>query len=343
MLPAADPRHAPQRHAAPRHVGFLLLPGFPLMSYASAVEPLRGAGVLAGHPLYRWSHYTFDGAPARASNGIAIAPDGELTESAGLDMLFVCAGGNPAAFDHRPTFARLRGLAAGGLVLGAMSGGAYVLARAGLLNGRRCTIHWEHIPALVEEFPHLQLERTLWVFDRDRISCAGGLAAFDMMVEMIARQHGPELAIEVGDWYLHSRARSGGDAQRSSLRERLGVANPRLLRVLAMLEQQTDVPPDRASLAKAAGVTPRQLDRLFAAHLGTSLGAYSLGVRLERARALLRQTGLAVAEVAVACGFIATGHFARAYRARFGLSPRQDRGGTAALAARAGGKGDQGV
>lgn len=309
----------------PRRVGFLLLPGFPLMSHASAVEPLRAANAITGQALYEWAHLSIDGAPVAASSGVTIAPDLRLEDAGVLDVLFVCAGGNPATFDHRPTFARLRALASGGLAIGGMSGGTYVLARAGLLAGRRCTIHWEHIPALLEEFPDLDLERTLYVFDRDRVTCAGGLAAFDMMIELIARKHGADLGVRVSEWYLHTRARSGDDAQRLSLRERYRIPNARVLKVLALMEERIETPLTREALAAAAGVTLRQLERLFVTHLGATLGEHYLAVRLERARSLLRQTALPIAEVAVACGFIATGHFSRVFRTRFGHPPSAER------------------
>lgn len=295
------------------------------MSYASAVEPLRAAVTLSGEPLYAWSHLGIDDGPVISSSGVSIAPDLGLEAAAGLDLLMVCAGGNPAAFDHKPTFARLRALSAGGLAIGGMSGGAWILARAGLLAGRRATIHWEHIPALLEAFPDLALERSLWVIDRDRITCAGGLASFDMMVELIGRRHGADLALRVCDWYLHARSRSGDDAQRLSLRERWRTTNDRLLKVLAVMEERIEEPVGRAALARVAGVTVRQLERLFSAHLGSTLGDHYLGLRLDRARTLLRQTSLSVAEIAVACGFAAPGHFSRVYRVRFGRTPTGER------------------
>ena len=316
----------------PTHrVGFLLLPGFPLMSYASAVEPLRAAVTLEGAPLYAWHHLGIDEKPVVSSSGVAVVPDMGLSDAGDLDVLFVCAGGNPATFDDEATFSELRRLAAHGLPIGGMSGGTWILARAGLLAGRRATIHWEHIPALVEAFPDLALERSLWVIDRDRITCAGGLAAFDMMVELIGRRHGRDLALRVCEWYLHTRTRSGDDAQRLSLGERWGTVNDRLLKVLAVMEERLEEPVPREALARVAGVTVRQLERLFSAHLGVTLGEHYLGLRLERARTLLRQTGLSVAEVAVACGFAAPAHFARAYRARFGAPPSAERmpGGSA--------------
>ncbi|PPQ31525.1 hypothetical protein CCR94_09155 [Rhodoblastus sphagnicola] len=299
------------------------------MSYASAVEPLRAANVLAGETLYCWSHLSLDGAPVRASVGLEIVPDLTWETARALDSLFVCAGGNPAAFDHKPTFSRLRALAAAGVEIGGMSGGAFVLARAGLLRRRRCTIHWEHIPALLEEFPDLQLERTLYVFDGGSstglATCAGGLAAFDMMADLIGRRHGAQLAAGVSEWYLRTHSRSGEEAQRLSLRERTRVANDKVLKALALMEERIEHPLARKTLAEAAGVSVRQLERLFAAHLGRSLASHYLGLRLDRARKLLRQTSLSVVEVALACGFAASGHFSRVYKARFGCAPTVER------------------
>ena len=192
------------------------------------------------------------------------------------------------------------------------------------MERRRCAIHWEHIPALIEEFPDLRLERTLYVFDGDRITCAGGLAAFDMMAALIARRHGDDLAMAVSEWYLRTQSRSGEDSQRVSLRERYRVANESVAGVGA------DGGADRnAAVARGAGrrrgVTLRQLERLFASHLHETLSQHYLGLRLERARKLLRQTSLPVVEVAIACGFVASGHFSRVYRRASGIR----RGGSA--------------
>lgn len=295
------------------------------MSYASAVEPLRAANVLAGAPLYRWSNLSVDREPARASVGVTVAPDLGLDDADQLDQLFVCAGGNPAAFEHKPTFARLRAAAAAGVAVGGMSGGSYILARAGLLDGRRCTIHWEHIPALIEEFPDVLLERSLYVFDGDRATCAGGLAAFDMMVDLIGRRRGARLAMAVSEWYLRTQVRSGEEDQRIALRDRAQVANPRVLKALALMEERLEAPLSRERLAEAAGVTLRQLERLFARHMRKSVAGHYQDLRLDRARKLLRQTSLPVMEVAVACGFVAGGHFSRVYKARFGHSPKAER------------------
>lgn len=317
-LPASDA-------GAPAHVGFLLIPDFALLPYASAIEPLRAANRLSGRLLYRWSHVSLDGAPASASNGVAIAADAGVGADLRLDYLFVCAGGNPARFHHQPTFAWLRQLARRGIRLGGISGGPYLLARANLLAGYRFTLHWEHAPAFLEDYPDLDLRRSLYEIDRDRLTCSGGTAPLDMLHAVIARDHGTDLALAVSEWFLQTRVREGAGPQRMPLRERLGIAHAPLLNVIGRMEQTIEHPEARQDLARLAGVSLRQLERLFRQHLGRSLGEHYLILRLDRARDLLRQTSLSVLEIALACGFASASHFSRSYAARFGYPPRSER------------------
>jgi transcriptional regulator GlxA family with amidase domain len=310
---------------APTRVGFLLLPDFALMSYASAVEPLRAANRLAGRELYSWRHISVDGEAATASNGASIRADHRVGEKIALDALFVCAGGNPALFSDPAVYRWLRVLARNGAAIGGVSGGAYVLARAGLLDGYRATIHWEHLPAFSEEFPHLAIERSLFEIDRDRLTCAGGIAALDLMHALIERDHGHDLAAAVSEWYLHTEVRLGSGPQRMTLRERFGVSNPKLLKALSEIERRIEDPPSRKELAALAGTSVRQLERLFAQHLKTTIGAHGLRARLSRARALLRQTSKPVLEIAVMCGFASASHFSRAYRGAYGHPPKAER------------------
>ena len=321
-LSLRDGPRAPER---PTTVGFLLIPGFALMSYASAMEPFRAANALSGRALYAWRHVGPDGAPVPASNGIFIQPDHKAGDAVALDLLFVCAGGNPALFDDGPTLAWLRALAARGTRIGGVSGGPFVLARAGLLDGYRCTIHWEHQPALREAFPHLDVTRNLYEIDRDRLTCSGGIAALDMMHEVIERAHGSALAAAVSEWFLQTQVRAGDGPQRMALRERTGIADRKLLKVLEHMEANLEEPAGRAALAARAGVSVRQLERLFRTHLGRTLGAHYLDLRLRRAQTLMRQTTLPILEVAIACGFVSASHFSRSYRRRFGAPPRAER------------------
>ena len=216
-------------------------------------------------------------------------------------------------------------LARQSVAIGGVSGGAYVLARSGLLDGYRATIHWEHLPAFSEEFPHVSVERNLFVIDRDRLTCAGGIAALDLMHALIERDHGHDLAAAVSEWYLHTEVRSGSVPQRMTLRERFGVSNPKLLKALSEIERRIEEPPGRDELAAVAGTSVRQLERLFAQHLGTTMGVHGLRVRLTRARELLRQTSKPVLDIAVMCGFTSVSHFSRAYRVAFGHPPRAER------------------
>lgn len=307
------------------HVGFLLIPEFAMLPYVSVIEPLRAANRLSGRQLYRWSHISIDGEPTAASNGVRIQADFCVGTDVPFDYVFVCAGGNPALFRHPATFVWLRHLARRGVKIGGVSGGPYILARAKVLTGYRFTIHWEHAPAFVEDYPELDLRRSLYEIDRDRLTSSGGAAPLDMMHAVIAREHGSELAVAVSEWFLQTRVREGTGPQRMPLRERLGIAHAPLLRVISRMEKTVENPVPREELASLADVSLRQLERLFRQHLNCSLGEHYLALRLDRARDLVRQTSLSVLEIALACGFTSASHFSRTYRARFGQAPRTER------------------
>jgi len=307
-------------------VGFLLIPGFALLTYASAVEPLRAANQLTGKPLYRWWHAAPGDKPAIASTGVAISPDLKFASDARpLDLMIVCAGGNPATFSDRRTFAWLRRLASRGVIIGGISGGPFILAKAGLLNDRRCTVHWEHLPALREAFPRVQLTQSLFQIDGDRITCSGGVAGLDMMVALITRDHGYELGSAVSEWFLHTHIREGTRPQRMDLRSRLGVADDRLLKALKVMEVQIETPLSRARLAELAGLSLRQLERAFQSQLGRGVHQHYLSLRLTRSRQLLHETSMSVLEIGLATGFTSASQFCRAFRRQFGATPSQIR------------------
>ena len=310
---------------SPQTVGFLLVPGFALMSYAAAIEPLRAANLLSGKELYRWWHAAPGGKPVTASNGVAIIPDCGTSSDRDADMVFVCAGGNPAIFGDKAVFAWLRRLARKGVTIGGISGGPYVLAKAGLLDERRATLHWEHLPAFREAFPNVTVVPSLFEIDGNRITCSGGISALDMMVALIQRDHGRQLAASVGEWFLHTHIREGFGPQRMDLRYRLGVADEKLLHVLRVMERSIETPFSRATLAHEAGISLRQLERLFQRHIGHGIHGHYRWLRLERARQLLRETSLPVLDVALATGFASSSQFARAYSRAFGEPPSDTR------------------
>ncbi|MGJ5180192.1 GlxA family transcriptional regulator [Bradyrhizobium oligotrophicum] len=320
-----DGKGSKNDEARVHRVGFLLIPGFALMSYASAAEPLRAANALSGRTFYRWRHIAIRGTDIQASNGVRIPADDTIGSAARVDSIVVCAGGNPATFSHLPTLSYLRSAARHGVRLIGVSAGPFILAQAGLLDGYRCTIHWEHMPAFTETFPTLPLSRSLFEIDRDRFTCAGGIAALDMMHAMIRIDYGTRLASAVSDWFLQTEVRRGEAAQRLSPAERFGVHHPKLVDTMLRMEKRIERPLAPSDLARLADLSLRQLERLFAQYLGTTIHRRYLQIRLEHARGLLRQSTLAIGEVALATGFATPMHFARCYRRRFGLAPREER------------------
>lgn len=310
-------RRAPRvEPAGPVRVGFVLVPDFPLMAYTAAVEPLRAANTLSGCPLYEWWHAAPGGGAVRASNGVTILTDVEVGSAREAERVFVCAGGNPAGFEDPALFAWLRDLARRGATIGGISGGPYLLARAGLLDGRRCTLHWEHVPAFEERYPGIDVVRSLYEIEGDRVTCSGGIAALDLMLHLIEADHGPGLAAGVSDWFLHNQIREGLSPQRMDLRQRFGVRDPRLLRVLAAMEANLEAPLSREALAELARVSVRQLERLFRDRLGRGLHRHYLDLRLDRAHQLRRESALAASEIAAATGFASADELSRAERRR---------------------------
>jgi len=312
-----------------RTLGMFLTDGFALMSYASVIEPFRAANILAGRTLYDWRHISVDGKPVRASNGASILADQPIGAPLSCDTLFLFAAGDPTAFDDPATFAWLRRLARGNVRLAGVSGGPFLLARAGLLEGYRATIHWDHRLAFEECFPALTLDPGLYVIDRRRVTCAGGTAGLDMAVDLIEREHGHALAAKVSEWFIRTEARGPDRPQRISLSERYGVRDDRVLKALAHMEASMEELASREELARLACVSVRQLERLFRASLSAGIGDTYLAMRLNLARDMLAKTRLPVTSIALACGFRSSSHFAQTFRRRFGHPPSALRAGQA--------------
>ena len=309
----------------PYHVGYFILPNFTMMAFTSAIEPLRLANQVTERKLYEWSLFSADGLPVRASNGVEVSVDDMFHHARDLSAAILCAGNGVQSLDHRDVISALRRLSSFGTSLGAVCTGTYVLAKAGLLDGYQSTIHWENQAALVAEFPELDVTSELFEIDRNRFTCAGGTAAADMMLSIIGRDHGAALAAAVTDQLIHHRIREASERQRMDLRTRLGVAHPRLLAVVARMEETIETPLSCSRLASEAGVSPRQLERLFAKYLGHSPTRHYLTVRLDRARFLLQQTSQPILSVAMACGFVSASHFSKSYNEHFGHTPSTER------------------
>ena len=304
---------------------FSLLPDFSTLAFSSAIEPLRVANRLAGQEVYRWLIATLDGQPAASSGGTRILPDCALDDCRRPDYVIVVAGMEVQRFKGSQAIAALRRLERVGAKIGALSTGSYLLAWAGLLNDYRCTVHWENLDAFREDFPELEISGELFEVDGPRLTCSGGTASLDMMLSLIGERHGRDLATRVAEQFIHERIRETHDRQRMSLRGRLGISHPKLLQVIALMEDNLEEPLPRAELARRAELSNRQLERLFRKYLGRTPTRYYLELRLLRARALLSQTAMSILHVALACGFVSASHFSKCYREFFNKMPREER------------------
>ena len=221
----------------------------------------------------------------------------------------------------------VRRLARRNVALAAVSTGSFVLARAGLLSDRRCTVHWDYADSFAEAFPDIALCNDLFVVDGSILTCAGATAALDMMLQLIGAHHGQDLARQISGQFLHGGIRAAADDQRRMLLG-MGVTNSVVQKAVSLMEAALEEPVPLTELTLRTGVSKRQLERLCRRYLGATPAQYYVQLRLERARRMLRQTDLSVAEVAIACDFVSLSHFAKVYRRHYGLSPREDRKAT---------------
>ncbi|WP_367184142.1 GlxA family transcriptional regulator [Devosia sp.] len=311
--------------SGPQVFGFMLTEQFSMIAFTAALEPLRLANRATGRKLYEWHLYSADGLTAEASNGVRVNVDKSFRDAPNMDAVVVCAGVDVQLIDHRDLISVVRRLTKFGASPGAVCTGTYVLAQAGLLDGYRCTIHWENRPGIRADFPDLDIGEELFEIDRDRFTCAGGVAAADMMLSLIKRDHGEAVSSAVTDQLIHHRIREASERQRMDMRTRLGVADPKLLRIISLMERSIERPLTIAEFARGVALSPRQLERLFLKHLGTSPNRHYIKIRLDHASHLLRQTRMPILDVAMASGFSSASYFSQSYLDHFGHSPSSER------------------
>jgi transcriptional regulator GlxA family with amidase domain len=309
----------------PTRIAFLQVPNYSMIAFASALEPLRLANRQSGSTLYEWQIATALGEPVASSNGLTLSPVTALSDLGALDMLVICGGVDIRDAATKPLLVWLRKFANRKIDLGALCTGSYLLAKADLLNGYRCTIHWENMASMHEDFPEIIVSSELFEIDRDRYTCAGGTSALDMMLHLIARQHGEELAGVVSEACICDRIRGRHDRQRVPLKHRLGTSQPKLAKAVALMEANIEEPMTLDELAQYVGLSRRQLERLFQKYLHCVPTRYYMELRLRRARQLLLQTEMSVFDVAFACGFVSAPHFSKCYRDFFSIPPRDER------------------
>lgn len=314
--------------SGPDKILFVLIPNFSMIALSGVIEPMRLANRLSGKTLYTWETASRDGGAVVASNGFSFNADVSVAEVKQTPSnIILCSGIDAHIYKDNAVIGWMRRWAREGSHIGALCTGAHVLAHAGLLNGYRCTIHWENLDSFTEEFPELDVRAELFEVDRDRFTCAGGVSGLDMMLQEIARKHGQELAANVAEQFMHERMREGHDDQRLPLQARLRISHPKLIRAIAEMEHHTEEALSRDEIADRVGLSRRQLERLFRRYLNTSPARYYLRLRLNRAKTLLTQTTMPVTEVAFASGFTSASHFSKCYRDMFGRTPRAERRG----------------
>lgn len=310
----------------PVRIAFFLVPRFSMMAFAAGIEPLRSANRLSGTRLFEWLLVSADGQPVEASNGIAVATRGPLEELGRLDMIIVCAGLEPAEVERSvKVHHQLRRLTRHGTMVGAISSGSFLLAEAGLLAGRRCTVHWEYLEAFRARYPQLEVTEDLYVIDRDVFTCSGGTAALDMMVHFVSQVAGSRLALGVAEQFIHPQVRTQEAQQRLDLHARYRIENPKLIQVISLMEATLDEPLELKDMARRAHISVRQVERLFRDHLGSSPKTFYLDLRLAKARTLLRGTLGSLRTIALECGFGSPSHFCHAYKRRYGIPPTHER------------------
>ncbi|TCP40975.1 AraC family transcriptional regulator with amidase-like domain [Rhodovulum marinum] len=310
----------------PQDLVFVLLDQFTMLSFAGAIEPFRIANRMSGKTLYRWRLAGEGGEWATCSNGTQVALDIDLGDLGRDEIVLVCGGLNVQAATTRRLVGWLRREARKGRAIAGLCTAAHALARAGLLEGRRATIHWENQDSFLEEFPEIELTKSVFVVDGNRMTTAGGTASIDLALTMIAETHGEDLANAVADQLIYSSIRTDQDTQRLSIPTRIGVRHPKLSQVIQVMEKNLEDPISPAILARDVGMSTRQLERLFRRYLNRSPKRYYMELRLSKARNLLMQTDMSVINVALACGFASPSHFSKCYRAHYNTTPYRERG-----------------
>ena len=307
-----------------RDVAFLVFPGFSNLCLGSAVEPLRAVNDIGGETVYRWRILTLEGAPAVSSSGIAVGAEAGLDGVRGADLLVLVASTGWTRLAAPDTLARLRS-AARGLPVCGLDTGAWLLAAAGLLDGRRATIHWEVLDDFAERFSNVEAVGARLVIDGDRLTAGGATATLDLMLALIRAQDGPAMALDVANLFIYAGEAPADAPQRFGSAGIIGRRDPVIARAMAIMDETIETPVPLAEIARRAGIGARDLARRFRRELAMTPGAYYRHVRLAAARRLIGETNIPVAEVAVRAGFADASAFTRAYKARFGVAPKAAR------------------
>ena len=308
-------------------VGFYLVPGFSITGFSAAIDPLRVANRLSGKQLYNCSILTKDGKKIQPCPGITIEPDGSpFCVDTKFDLIVICAGfTDPRDVNSRKLLDWIRKLARSSCVIGAISTGSEILANAGVLDGYRCTIHWENDDSFRETYPKAILTGGIYEIDRNRITAAGGIASLDMILSWITATNGEFLASAIAEQFVHDHMRNPFHRQRNAESAIIQRRSPKLAKAMQLMVANTEDIMTSKEIAQNVGLSTRQLERLFSKYRQKTLHQYYLETRLEKARHLIMHTALSLLQISIATGFTSQSHFTRCYKKLFAKTPSSER------------------
>lgn len=308
-----------------QHFVFLTLPNYSFIALSSALEALRMANRVVRHQAYKWTVVSLNGVAEVASNGLQLAPTVALDTAGRADIVFVCGGDRIEKNISRELISVLRHLGQHQKGMGALCSGAYALAQAGLLDGRRAVIHWEYKTTAREQFERVIFSDHLFAVDGNRYTCSGGTTPLDLMIHLIEMKWGSEVALQISEGFFVERIRTAQDRQHIPLKARVGLFQENLMEAAALMEANVEEPLPLAEIATLAKVSRRQLERLFNRYVGSTPTQYYVSLRLKRARSLLLQSALPIMDIANICGFQNLSYFSKCYRQNFGHAPSAER------------------
>lgn len=314
--------------SAPLRLGFLMFPGFPMACLTSAIEPLRAANEITGRREFVWRLLAETPAPVRSSAEIGFDPDETLQETEGLDHLYLIAPPTAVFADPRRSPARLRWLERTGITLGAFSGGIFPLARAGLMEGRSCSVHWCYEAAFKAEFPDVTASDSTILRDRRRNTVSGAGAVFDLMLKLIEDRLGREVMTEVACWFQHPFVRDEDAAQKVPVARAGGTSDTLaapIREAIRLFETHVEDPLRIPDVAQAVGLSGRHFERLFKRETGQSPLRYYHHLRLMKARQRVLYSNDSFRDIAASVGYLTSSPMIRHYTALFGVSPRDER------------------
>lgn len=304
-----------------QRIGFLIWPNTRPLTLALAEEALLVAQRVHPEVIY---DLVFLQAEPGGQQGWQLPGEAWNGRLEGFQKLFVLADEPPQAVTAALS-SGLKQLARSGCVIAGLSAGVYPLAQLGLLDGYRAAVHWRWQDDFAERFPKVIATSHLFDWDRDRLTACGGMAVVDLLLAVLARDHGAELAGAVSEELVVERIREGGERQRIPLQNRLGSSHPKLTQAVLLMEANIEEPLTTDEIAQHVCVSRRQLERIFKQYLNRVPSQYYLELRLNKARQMLMQTSKSIIQIGLSCGFSSGPHFSSAYRNFFGATPREDR------------------